>query len=342
MLFDGGAMLNPLSNRPSPAFWKDQSVLVTGGGGFLGRIVVEQLKEVGCPNVILAYRDGGKCEPDCDLTQRDGLYCAAVTMDRDDRYTLLIHLAAECGGIGLNLDQSAQLFYNNALMGIHTMQAACDLGIPKFVSIGTVCSYPAFTPVPFKEKDLWNGYPEPTNAAYGLAKKMLLVQGQAYRQQYGFNAIYLILANLYGPGDNYDLETSHVIPALIRKCIEARDSKADAIQCWGTGDVSREFLYVADAARAILLAAEHYDNAEPVNVGISQEVRIATLVQMIRRLTKCDARIRWDKTKPNGQLRRCLDVSRAKTEFGFVAEMELENGLRRTIEAYQHEQLRSE
>jgi GDP-L-fucose synthase len=249
---------------------------------------------------------------------------------------IIIHLAANCGGIGLNCNAPGELFRDNALMGLHLMEVARNLTHQsKFISVGTVCSYPAFTPVPFKETDLWNGYPEPTNAAYGLAKKMLLVQGQAYRQQYGFNAIYLILANLYGPGDSDDLETNHVVPALIRKCIEAREANADAIHCWGTGDVSREFLYVADAARAILLAAEHYDNALPINVGIGQEVQIATLVQMIRLLTKCESRVQWDKSKPSGQLRRCLDVSRASAEFGFTAEVKLENGLRRTIQAYE-------
>lgn len=325
-------MPKPLSNRPSPAFWKDQSVLVTGGTGFLGRVVVAQLREVGCTKIIV--------RPSKEYDLKDWQDSRELFFEHKIKPAIVIHLAAECGGIGLNCNEPAVLFRNNAKIGLNVMDAAQAYGVRKFISIGTVCSYPAFTSVPFKETDLWNGYPEPTNAAYGLAKKMLLVQGHAYRQQYGFNAIYLLLANLYGPGQNSDSETSHVIPALIRKCIEARESKADAIHCWGTGDVSREFLYVADAARAILLAAEHYDNALPINVGIGQEVQIATLVQMIRRLTKCESRVRWDKSKPNGQLRRCLDVSRASAEFGFLAEMELENGLRRTIEAYE-EQLRS-
>lgn len=322
-------MPKPLSNRPSPAFWKKQSVLVTGGGGFLGCVVVEQLKESGCGDIAIPRAS------DYDFMQRSNVSQVFARQCPD----IVIHLAAQCGGIGLNCKQSAKLFYDNAMIGLNVMEEARQYSLRKFISIGTVCSYPAFTAVPFKETDLWNGYPEPTNAAYGLAKKMLLVQGQAYRQQYGFNAIYLLLANLYGPGDHYDLETNHVIPALIRKCIEARENKADAIHCWGTGNVSREFLYVADAARAILLAAEHYDNALPVNVGIGQEVQITTLVQMIRRLTKCEARVRWDESKPSGQLRRCLDVSRAKAEFGFVAEMELEDGLRRTIYAYEEDEI---
>lgn len=313
------------SKRSSRAFWEKQSVLVTGGGGFLGRVVVEHLRELGCERIATPR------SRQYDLTQCDRAWAAVTDSGTIDT---VIHLAAECGGIGFNCNCPAHLFTANARIGVHLLDFARRCNIRKFISIGTVCSYPAFTPVPFKESDLWNGYPEPTNAAYGLAKKMLLVQGQAYRQQYGFNAIYLILANLYGPGDHYEPERSHVIPALIRKCVEAKDTKDTAIQCWGTGEASREFLYVADAARAILLAAEHYDGAAPVNVGIGQEVRVATLVQMIKRLTGCSARVRWDKTKPNGQLRRCLDVSRAKAEFGFVAEVELEDGLRRTIHEY--------
>ena len=321
-------MSKPLSNRPSPAFWKDHPVVLTGAGGFLGSVVFAQLRQLQCPRISVIQHS------DYELTE----YAEALRIYEDTMAQsgdILIHLAAECGGIGLKCKHSANLFYNNAMIGLNVMEAARRHGIRKFISIGTVCSYPAFTAIPFREEDLWNGYPEPTNAAYGLAKKMVLVQGQAYRQQYGFDAIYLLLANLYGPGDNYDLETSHVIPALIRKCIEARDGKTDAIHCWGTGTVSREFLYIDDAARAILLAAEHYDNALPVNVGIGQEVQISTLVHMIRRLTNCKAWIRWDASKPSGQMRRCLDVSRAKAEFGFVAEMELEDGLRRTIHAYE-------
>jgi GDP-L-fucose synthase len=253
----------------------------------------------------------------------------------DARPDVVIHLAAVVGGIGANRENPGRFFYENAIMGIQLIEAAREAAVVKFVTIGTVCSYPKTTPVPFRESDLWNGYPEETNAPYGLAKKMLLVQGQAYREQYGLNVIHLIPVNLYGPGDNFDVRTSHVIPALIKKCVEARDSGADSIEVWGSGSASREFLYVEDAAQGITLATELYDDADPVNLGVGHEIKIRDLVEKIATLTGFSGEVRWDPSKPDGQPRRALDTSRARDRFGFVAEMPMEEGLRRTIEWYE-------
>jgi GDP-L-fucose synthase len=257
---------------------------------------------------------------------------AAIAAGRPE---IVIHLAAVVGGIGANRENPGRLFYENAAMGIELMEQSRLAGVEKFVQIGTVCSYPKFTPVPFREDDLWNGYPEETNAPYGLAKKMLLVQGQAYRQQYGFDVIHLIPVNLYGPGDNFDPASSHVIPALIKKCVDARDAGADHIEVWGTGSASREFLYVDDAAEGIVLATERYDGAEPVNLGVGREITIRDLVALIVRVTGFEGQIRWDATKPDGQPRRALDTSRARERFGFQARTSFEDGLRATVDWYE-------
>jgi GDP-L-fucose synthase len=252
-------------------------------------------------------------------------------MYKDSRPDIVIHLAAVVGGIGANRSRPGEFFYDNLMMGAHLIEQGRRFGLEKFVSIGTVCAYPKFTPVPFKEENLWQGYPEETNAPYGLAKKMLLVQAQAYRQQYGFNAIYLLPVNLYGPGDNFDLESSHVIPALIRKCLEAKHRGDKAVVAWGTGNVSREFLYVDDAAEGIVLAAENYNKPEPVNLGSGEEIRIRDLSEMIREITGFEGKIVWDPAWPDGQPRRCLDTSRAEKEFGFRARVRLPDGLRDTV-----------
>jgi len=248
---------------------------------------------------------------------------------------IVIHLAAVVGGIGANRENPGRFFYDNLMMGAQLIEQARLRGVAKLVAVGTVCSYPKFAPVPFREDDLWNGYPEETNAPYGLAKKMLLVQGQAYRAQYGMNVIYLIPVNLYGPGDNFDPASSHVIPALIRKCVDAREAGADAIEVWGTGSASREFLYVDDAAEGIVLGADRYDGEEPVNLGVGQEITIRELVETIARLTRFEGEIRWDASKPDGQPRRALDTSRAREAFGFEAKTSFEDGLRATIEWYE-------
>jgi len=298
--------------------------MVTGGAGFLGRAVVRRLETAGATEVFVPR------SAEFDLRTRDGV-AAALAASRPD---LVIHLAAVVGGIGANRENPGRFFYDNAIMGIELMEAARLAGVAKFVQVGTVCSYPKFTPVPFREDDLWDGYPEETNAPYGLAKKMLLVQGQAYRQQYGFDVIHLIPVNLYGPGDNFDPASSHVIPALIKKCIDAREADADHIEVWGSGSASREFLYVDDAAEAIVLAAERYDGADPVNLGVGREITIRTLVETIVRLTGFTGEIRWDATKPDGQPRRALDTSRARERFGFTATTGFEDGLRATIARY--------
>ncbi len=300
-------------------------IMVTGGGGFLGQAVVRRLAGAG-PSEIFVPRSN-----DYDLRGRDGIERAI----RDGRPDVVIHLAAVVGGIGANRENPGRFFYENAIMGIELMEAARVAGIDKFVTIGTVCAYPKFTPVPFHEDALWDGYPEETNAPYGVAKKMLLVQGQAYRQQYGMNVIHLIPVNLYGPGDNFDPASSHVIPALIKKCVDARDSGADHIDVWGTGAASREFLYVDDAAEGIVLAADRYDGSDPVNLGVGREITIRELVEVIARLTRFGGEIRWDPTKPDGQPRRALDTSRALEQFGFAAATSFEEGLRSTVEWYE-------
>jgi GDP-L-fucose synthase len=300
-------------------------VMVTGGGGFLGTAVVERLKRA-TPAAIGVPRSR-----DYDLRLRAEIDRALA----DHRPDVIIHLAAVVGGIGANRDNPGRFFYENAIMGIELIEAARVAGVEKFVTIGTVCAYPKFTPVPFQETDLWAGYPEETNAPYGLAKKMLLVQGQAYRAQYGMKVIYLIPVNLYGPGDNFDPASSHVIPALIRKCVEAREAGDPAIEVWGTGSASREFLYVDDAAEGIVLGADRYDGEEPVNLGVGREITIRELVETIARLTRFQGEIRWDASKPDGQPRRALDTSRARETFGFTARTSFEDGLRATIEWYE-------
>jgi GDP-L-fucose synthase len=300
-------------------------VMVTGGGGFLGQAVVRRLATA-APADIFVPRSS-----EYDLRLRSETDRAI----RDGRPDVIIHLAAVVGGIGANRENPGRFFYENAIMGIELIEAARVAGVAKFVTIGTVCAYPKFTPVPFHEDALWDGYPEETNAPYGVAKKMLLVQGQAYRQQYGMNVIHLIPVNLYGPGDNFDPRSSHVIPALIKKCVDARDQGAAHIDVWGSGTASREFLYVDDAADGIVLGADRYDGAEPVNLGVGREITIRALVEMIARLTRFEGEIRWDPTKPDGQPRRALDTDRARDRFGFEAATPFEVGLRATVEWYE-------
>lgn len=306
--------------------WHEQRFCVTGGAGFLGSFVVEQLAARGVDRerIFVPRRR------DFDLTREadvERLFDAA-------RPDVMIHLAAEVGGIGANRDNPGRYFFANMAMGLHLIEQARRRGLGKFVQVGTICAYPKFTPVPFREEDLWNGYPEETNAPYGVAKKALLVMCQAYRQQYGLNAIYLLPVNLYGPRDNFDLHTSHVIPAMIRKFIEAGERGQEAVTLWGDGSPSREFLYVEDAAEGILAAAERYADAEPVNLGSGREIRISELAELVARETGYGGRIVWDASKPNGQPRRCLDVSRARERLGWVARTPLEEGLRRTIAWY--------
>ena len=303
------------------SWWEGKRVTVTGGRGFLGRPLVDLLQNSGAKVTTFSSKD-------YDLTRQADV----ARMYSDQRPEIVLHLAARVGGIGANRDNPGSFFYDNAMMGIELMEQARLTGVRKFVQVGTVCSYPKFAPIPFTEDDLWNGYPEETNAPYGLAKKMLLVQAQAYRQQYGFDAIYLIPVNLYGPGDNFDLHSSHVIPALIRKCLEAKQAGAPSIEVWGTGTPTREFLYVDDAARGIMLGAERYDKADPVNLGSSAEISISDLVKLIAELTGFEGQIVFDPTKPNGQPRRKLNVERAKREFGFASETPFRVGLQRTIE----------
>lgn len=307
-------------------FWKNKRVIVTGGAGFLGSFMVEQLKDKGCSNIIIPRR------ATCDLTRNDHVRKLLADAQPD----VIMHLAAVVGGIGANKEHPGSFFYDNLMMGAQLMEEARQCGVEKFVALGTICAYPKFTPVPFKESDLWTGYPEETNAPYGLAKKMLLVQSQAYRQEYGFNSVYLLPVNLYGPRDNFDAHTSHVIPALIRKCLEAKENHADHIDVWGTGNASREFLYVEDAAEGILLAAEKMNTSDPVNLGSGREISIRDLITLIAGLCGYEGAIRFDSSKPDGQPRRCLDVSLAKERFDFTAKTAFETGLRRTIDWYRN------
>ncbi len=306
------------------SFWTGRRVLVTGGAGFLGSSVVERLRIAGCEKVFVPR------SREYDLRKLEKIQAILKDADPD----LVIHLAARVGGIGANRAHGAEFFYENLIMGAQLMHESWQRGVEKFVAIGTVCSYPKFTPVPFREDDLWMGYPEETNAPYGLAKKVLLVQAQAYRQQYGFNAVYLIPVNLYGPRDSFDLETSHVIPALIRKCIEAQERGDAKVVVWGTGEPTREFLYVEDAAAGIVLGAERYNAGDPVNLGSGTEIKIRELAELISRLMGFEGDITWDSTRPDGQPRRSLDTARAQQLFGFRAQTSLEDGLRKTIEWY--------
>ena len=304
--------------------WAEQRVIVTGGAGFLGRYVVRALRDRGAAEVYVPLRQ------EYDLRRADDVQ----RMYADMPATMVIHLAATVGGIGINRAHPGSFFYDNLMMGVHTMEYARQAGVAKYVGIGTICAYPKYTPIPFREEELWNGYPEETNAPYGLAKKMLLVQGQAYRQEYGYNAIYLLPVNLYGPGDNFDPASSHVIPALIKKCIDAQNAGASEIVAWGDGSPTREFLYVEDAARGIVLAAERYNDPDPVNLGSSDEIAIKDLTELIAELTGFSGAIVWDTSKPNGQPRRKLDVSRAQERFGFTSSTDFRTGLQATIDWY--------
>jgi len=306
-------------------FWSDKKILITGGAGFFGSQVVNQLLKKGIP------KENIRIPRSREIDLRKWENCQKVVKDCD----IVIHLAAKVGGIGYNQNYPAQLFYDNAIMGIQMIEAARQEDVEKCVVVGTICAYPKFTPVPFREEDLWNGYPEETNAPYGLAKKMLLVQSQAYRQQYGFNSIYLLPVNLYGPGDNFNPESSHVIPALIKKFTDAKREHKPYVEVWGTGSASREFLYVDDAARGIILATERYNKPDPVNLGAGMEITIRDLVSLIQELTQYTGEIHWDTSKPDGQPKRSLDVNRADKEFGFRATMPFREGLQRTISWYE-------
>ena len=303
------------------SFWRDKRVIVTGGAGFLGRFLTEQLQQFPLERLVIPR------QADCDLRRSsdvEKLLCEV-------RPHIVIHLAANVGGIGANRARPAEFFYDNLMMGVPLLHACWEHGVEKFVGVGTVCAYPKFTKIPFKEDDIWNGYPEETNAPYGLAKKMLLVATETYRQQYGFNSIFLLPANLYGPRDNIDLETSHVIPAVIRKCVEARESGQKELVVWGTGSPTREFLHARDCAEGILLATEHYSESEAVNLGTQCEISIKDLVEKIAKLTKFEGKITWDTTQPDGQPRRCIDTQRALERFGFQAKTSIDQGLAETV-----------
>jgi GDP-L-fucose synthase len=310
-------------------FWSDKRVLVTGGSGFLGSRVVAMLREMGPAEISIPRKNT------CNLVEQSSV----ERIYKDTRPDIVIHLAAHVGGIGANRMNAGSFFYDNLMMGAQLLEYARRAGVGKFVAIGTICAYPKFTPVPFKEEDLWIGYPEETNAPYGLAKKMMLVQSQAYRQQYGYNSIFLLPVNLYGPGDNFDPESSHVIPAVIRKCVEAVRNGDSKITLWGTGVATREFLHVDDAARGILLAAERYNSSDPVNLGAGMEISIRDLTVRIAEMSGFHGELIWDSTKPDGQPRRSLDITKAENLFGFRAQIPFEDGLRQTIEWFkQHSQ----
>jgi GDP-L-fucose synthase len=306
-------------------FWSNKRIAVTGGAGFLGSFVVEQLQAKGCKEIFIPR------SKNYDLVDME----AVKRLYRDSQPDIVIHLAARVGGIGANRVSPGKFFYDNLMMGTQMMEVGRQAGIEKFVAIGTICSYPKFTPVPFKEEELWNGYPEETNAPYGLAKKMLLVQSQSYREQYGFNSIFLLPVNLYGPRDNFDLNTSHVIPALIRKFIEGIQKDRSEVEVWGTGIPTREFLYAADAAEGILLAAERYNQSDPINLGAGYEISIKNLALLLAELIGYRGKIIWNSSKPDGQPRRTLDITKAEKEFGFRAKVKLEDGLMKTINWYQ-------
>lgn len=308
----------------TPAFWRDKRVLVTGGAGFLGSYLVERLERLGCRQVIVPR----SCDYDLVAPEAAGRLLGDAAPD------LVLHLAAVVGGIGANRENPGRFFFDNLVMGVHLIEAARHHDVEKFVQVGTICAYPKHTPVPFREEHLWEGYPEETNAPYGIAKKALLVQLQAYRRQYGFPGVYLLPVNLYGPRDNFDPATSHVIPALIRKMVEAREEGSQEVTVWGTGRVSREFLHADDCARALVLAAERYDGPEPVNVGTGREITIGELASLIAELVGFEGRLVYDTSKPDGQPRRCLDTTRARESFGFEAQVPLRDGLRETIEWY--------
>jgi GDP-L-fucose synthase len=313
----------------SQKFWQEKRVIVTGGAGFLGSFVVEKLAERGAADIIVPR------SADYDLTQLEAIQQLFRDSSHQGRpVDLIIHLAARVGGIGANRANPASFFYDNLMMGAQLMHESYRRRVAKFVAVGTVCAYPKFAPIPFREEDLWNGYPEETNAPYGLAKKMMLVQSQTYRQQYGWNSIFLLPVNLYGPRDNFDLETSHVIPALIRKCLEAKARGDDHLIAWGDGSPTREFLYVEDAVEGILLAAERYNDSQPVNIGSAFEINIRELLETIAQVTGFTGEIRWDTSKPNGQPRRKLDTSRARDLFGFTAQTSFAIGLRQTVDWY--------
>ena len=303
-------------------YFDSKKVAVTGGAGFLGRFVVDRLRDAGCENVFAPRSE------EYDLAKEADVIRLLETVKPD----IVVHLAAVVGGIGANRIHPGSFFYKNLIMGVQLMEQARIRGVSKFVTAGTICSYPKFTPVPFKEEDIWDGYPEETNAPYGLAKKMLIVQAQAYRAEYGFNAINPMLVNLYGPGDNFDPASSHVIPALIRKCVEAMEAGEETIEVWGTGKATREFLYVEDAAEAIVIATEKRNSPDPINIGTGKEISIKDLAELIARLCGFEGKIVWDSSKPDGQPRRCLEVSKAKEHLGFVAKTDLETGLRRSID----------